>query len=139
MVNGRGRAASPLVGQLRAVGLTLDTLDSRRGGQPRRPLGEGGPQAARRGDAAGRPAAAIRRTSWRRFLTWLEGELDSAWAETRDPGRTATFHRLNRTEYTNAIRDLLAVEIAADDFLPADDASFGFDNIGGPPAGCRSR
>jgi len=130
MVNGRGRAASPLVGQLRAVGLTLDTLD----------LAEVGGHADRwekvvrklRGGVmppAGRPRPPADELG--AFLTWLEGELDSAWAETRDPGRTATFHRLNRTEYTNAIRDLLAVEIAADDFLPADDASFGFDNIGG--------
>ncbi|MDP6582972.1 MAG: DUF1587 domain-containing protein, partial [Vicinamibacterales bacterium] len=48
-----------------------------------------------------------------------------------DPGRTATLHRLNRAEYRNAIRDLLDLEIEVDDFLPADDASFGFDNIGG--------
>ena len=130
MVNGRGRAASPLVGQLRAVGLTLDTLD----------LAEVGNHADRwekvvrklRGGVmppAGRPRPPADELEG--FLTWLEGELDGAWAETRDPGRTATFHRLNRTEYTNAIRDLLAVEIDADDFLPADDASFGFDNIGG--------
>ena len=130
MVNGRGRAASPLVGQLRAVGLTLDTLD----------LAEVGGHADRwekvvrklRGGVmppAGRPRPSA--DELESFLTWLEGELDSAWAETRDPGRTATFHRLNRTEYRNAIRDLLAVELDADDFLPADDASFGFDNIGG--------
>ena len=130
MVNGRGRAASPLVGQLRAVGLTLDTLD----------LAEVGSHAGAwekvvrklRGGVmppAGRPRPPADELEG--FLTWLEGELDSAWAETRDPGRTATFHRLNRTEYRNAIRDLLAVEIDAVDFLPADDASFGFDNIGG--------
>ena len=130
MVNGRGRAASPLVGQLRAVGLTLDTLD----------LAEVGGHADRwekvvrklRGGVmppAGRPRPPTDELEG--FLTWLEGELDAAWAETRDPGRTATFHRLNRTEYRNAVRDLLAVEIEADDFLPADDASYGFDNIGG--------
>ena len=65
------------------------------------------------------------------FRTWLETELDEAAAARPDPGRTATFHRLNRAEYRNAIRDLLALEIDVDDFLPADDASFGFDNIGG--------
>ena len=130
MVNGRGRAASPLVGQLRAVGLTLDTLD----------LAEVGSHADAwekvvrklRGGVmppAGRPRPPAEDIE--AFLTWLEGELDGAWAETRDPGRTATFHRLNRTEYRNAIRDLLAVELDADNFLPADDASFGFDNIGG--------
>ena len=130
VVNGEGRPASPLVGQLRAVGLTLDTLD----------LADVGGHAAEwervvrklRGGVmppAGRPrpdAAALDG-----FLDWLEGELDANWAATRDPGRSATFHRLNRTEYRNAVRDLLAVELDADDFLPADDSSFGFDNIGG--------
>ena len=62
---------------------------------------------------------------------WLETELDEAAAARPDPGRTATFHWLNRAEYSNAIRDLLALEIHDDDFLPAYDAGFGFDNIGG--------
>ena len=78
---------------------------------------------------AGRPrpeAAALDQ-----FTKWLEDELDRTWAGAKDPGRTATLHRLNRTEYSNSIRDLLAVEIDQDDFLPADDSSFGFDNIGG--------
>src|SRR5262245_47980800 len=46
-----------------------------------------------------------------------------------NPGRT-TLHRLNRTEYGNAIRDLLALEIDVADLLPADDIGYGFDNIG---------
>ena len=130
VVNGEGRPASPLVGQLRAVALTLDTLD----------LDDVGGHAAEwekvvrklRGGVmppAGRPRPAAAALDG--FLDWLEGELDGAWAATRDPGRTATFHRLNRTEYRNAVRDLLAVDLDADDFLPADDSSFGFDNIGG--------
>ena len=45
------------------------------------------------------------------------------------PGRVATFRRLNRTEYQNAIRDLLAVTIDAGTLLPKDEESFGFDNI----------
>ena len=50
-------------------------------------------------------------------------------AETKpNPGRP-TLHRLNRTEYTNAIRDLLAVEIDGETILPADDSGRGFDNI----------
>ena len=130
VVTGAGTARSPLVGQLRAVGLTLDTLDLADVG------GHAGEweQVVRklRGGVmppAGRPrpeAAALDG-----FLAWLEGELDDAWAATRDPGRSATFHRLNRTEYRNAVRDLLAVELNAGDLLPADDSSFGFDNIGG--------
>ena len=46
-----------------------------------------------------------------------------------NPGRT-TLHRLNRTEYANAIRDLLALEIDVSELLPADDIGYGFDNIG---------
>ena len=45
------------------------------------------------------------------------------------PGRTPIFHRLNRVEYQNAIRDLLAIDIDASSMLPGDHAAFGFDNI----------
>ena len=46
-----------------------------------------------------------------------------------DPGRTDTFRRLNRTEYQNAIRDLLALDIDASALLPNDESSHGFDNV----------
>ena len=62
-------------------------------------------------------------------LASLVNELDRAYAENPDPGRTETFRRLNRTEYRNAIRDLLAVEIDAASLLPKDEESHGFDNI----------
>ena len=65
------------------------------------------------------------------FVTWLETELDRAAVAMPNPGRTATFHRLNRTEYENVIRDLLAIEVDASSLLPPDDAAYGFDNIGG--------
>ena len=68
---------------------------------------------------------------YEQLTSWLEGELDGAWESAPDPGRTETFHRLNRAEYGNAVRDLLSVDIEVDDFLPADDASYGFDNIAG--------
>jgi hypothetical protein len=55
--------------------------------------------------------------------------LDGAAAVHPDPGRTDTFRRLNRTEYQNAIRDLLALDIDAAAFLPADESSRGFDNV----------
>jgi mono/diheme cytochrome c family protein len=62
------------------------------------------------------------------LITWLENELDrSAGAHLPAPG----LHRLNRTEYTNAIRDLLGLEIDATKFLPPDDSSHGFDNMAG--------
>jgi mono/diheme cytochrome c family protein len=62
-------------------------------------------------------------------IAHLETSLDRLAAANPDPGRTDTFRRLNRTEYQNAIRDLLAVEISVDTLLPSDDSSHGFDNI----------
>ncbi|MBN1238383.1 MAG: DUF1587 domain-containing protein, partial [Gammaproteobacteria bacterium] len=62
---------------------------------------------------------------------WLEREIDSAAAAAPDPGRTVAFHRLNRSEYRNAVRDLLALDVDVSELLPADDASYGFDNIAG--------
>jgi len=58
----------------------------------------------------------------------LEAALDRAAEARPHPGRPAV-HRLNRAEYTNAIRDLLAVEIDGRSLLPADDSGYGFDNI----------
>ena len=46
-------------------------------------------------------------------------------------GRTEALHRLNRAEYRNAVRDLLALDIDVSAMLPADDVSYGFDNIAG--------
>jgi hypothetical protein len=62
------------------------------------------------------------------FVTHLEATIDRAAAAAPKPGRTA-LHRLNRAEYQNAIRDLLALEIDATALLPPDDESSGFDNI----------
>ncbi len=62
------------------------------------------------------------------MISFLETTLDRAAAAKADPGR-APIHRLNRTEYANAIRDLLGVQIDAAEFLPPDDESDGFDNI----------
>ena len=65
------------------------------------------------------------------FATWLETAIDRSAAARPDPGRTEPLHRLNRTEYQNAIRDLLALDIDAAALVPADDQSYGFDNIAG--------
>ena len=73
---------------------------------------------------AGRPQPS--KTASNRVVTWLEGELDRAALLHPDPGRP-TLHRLNRSEYQNAVRDLLAVDIDAS-LLPADNAAYGFDN-----------
>jgi mono/diheme cytochrome c family protein len=59
----------------------------------------------------------------------LEASLDRAAAAHPDPGRTDTFRRLNRTEYRNAIRDLLAVDVDVTSLLPRDESSHGFDNV----------
>lgn len=62
-------------------------------------------------------------------LQSLEPALDGLAAVNPRPGRTQTFRRLTRTEYQNAIRDLLALDIDGAALLPADDSSHGFDNI----------
>ena len=130
IVRGEDPAPSALVSQLRAVGLTLDTLDLSDLAEDaeiwekvvRKLSGGVMPPAGRpRPDEATQDA----------FIAWLERGLDAASAAHPDPGRTATFHRLNRAEYRNAIRDLLALDLPIVDFLPADDSSYGFDNIGG--------
>jgi hypothetical protein len=59
----------------------------------------------------------------------LEGALDRIEADSPDPGRPL-LRRLNRAEYANAIRDLLALEIDPSSLLPPDDSAFGFDTIG---------
>jgi mono/diheme cytochrome c family protein len=59
--------------------------------------------------------------------TWLERELDRAAAARPNPGRPAGLHRLNRTEYANAVRDLLGVEIDPTSMLPPDAQAHGFD------------
>jgi len=63
------------------------------------------------------------------LVKYIDSERDRL-AETKpNPGRP-TLHRLNRAEYANVIRDLLALEIDVAEILPADDAGYGFDNIG---------
>jgi hypothetical protein len=62
------------------------------------------------------------------FVTFLETTLDRAAAATPNPGRVPV-HRLNRAEYSNAIRDLLAVDVRPGEWLPVDDSGYGFDNI----------
>ena len=59
----------------------------------------------------------------------LSSSLDRVASKHPNPGRTATFRRLNRTEYRNAIRDLLALDIDPAVLLPKDDVSHGFDNV----------
>ena len=69
------------------------------------------------------------RATYDRLAGYLETALDNAALADPDPGRTATLRRLNRTEYQNTIRDLLALEIDVTVLLPRDDVAFGFDNV----------
>jgi hypothetical protein len=77
------------------------------------------PAGGRRPDAA----------AYASFIASLEGALDAAVQDAPNPGRPPV-HRLNRLQYTNAIRDLFGLEIDGRAMLPADDTGFGFDNIG---------
>ena len=77
------------------------------------------PAGGRRPDAA----------TYASFIASLEGALDAAVEDAPNPGRPPV-HRLNRLQYTNAIRDLFGLEIDGRTMLPADDTGFGFDNIG---------
>ena len=77
------------------------------------------PQGTRRPD----------RATYDRLSSWLEAKLDQAAAGSPHPGRPL-LHRVNRVEYANVIRDLLALDVDAASLLPPDDAGFGgFDNI----------
>jgi hypothetical protein len=64
----------------------------------------------------------------KQLVSWLEGTLDDAAQKAPNPGRIA-LHRLNRTEYANAIDDLFGLEIDVAALLPKDDESDGFDNV----------
>ena len=65
-----------------------------------------------------------------KFTANLESSLDAVAAANPNPGRPPP-HRLNRAEYSNAVRDLLALDIEVGAMLPADDSGYGFDNIAG--------
>ena len=73
-----------------------------------------------------RPEAA----AYQGLLDTIEAALDARADAAPNPGRTDTFRRLNRTEYRNAVRDLLGLDVDVDALLPRDDASYGFDNVG---------
>jgi hypothetical protein len=62
------------------------------------------------------------------FVTWLRESLDSQVLANPNPGKSS-LHRLNRTEYGNAVRDLIGLEVDISEYLPADDEGYGFDNI----------
>ena len=63
------------------------------------------------------------------IVKYIETGRDKLAEAKPNPGRP-TLHRFNRTEYGNAIRDLLALDVDVAELLPADDLGYGFDNIG---------
>jgi hypothetical protein len=67
--------------------------------------------------------------TYRATIASLEQSLDRAAAAHPNPGRTETLRRLTRTEYRNAVRDLLALDVDVAALLPADESSYGFDNV----------
>ena len=117
-------------GRLLTAGLALDDVDLTRVGDHAE-LWERVVRKLRAGQMppAGRPRPD--EATYDSVATWLEAELDAAAAARPHPGRTQTFHRLNRAEYQNAVRDVLGITVDVEELLPADSASYGFDNIAG--------
>ena len=123
-----GEPPSVLDAQIRSAGLALDTADAER---PQRDAERWERVIARLRAGSMPPAGRPRppRDDARAVASWLEARLDEAAARDPDPGRTGSLHRLNRTEYGNAIRDLLALEVDVAALLPGDETSdTGFDN-----------
>ena len=123
-----GATASPLDSQLRATRLALDAADA---GRPsvEAELWERVIARLKAGSMPppGRPRPGKEES--RAVASWLETRIDQAASTNPNPGRTGSMHRLNRTEYGNAIRDLLALEIDVAALLPGDETSdTGFDN-----------
>ncbi len=113
--------------KLKTAGLMLDKLDFAHPG-PNADVWEKVVRKVRAGMMPPGGAPRPDRATMDAFAAKLETALDHAAAASPNPGFTG-LHRLNRTEYANAIRDLLALDIDASTLLPADGSSEGFDNI----------
>ena len=111
--------------RLKTGGLALDTLDITNV----RSNAETWEQVVRKLRVGAMPPHGARRPDQRTtegLIAWLEGELDRTTPPS--PGRPV-LRRLNRAEYANAIRDLLALDVDVASLLPPDVAAFGFDNV----------
>lgn len=133
VVQGEDAAASPLVAQLRLTGLAFDSMDvSDVAAHP--DVWEAVVSKLRVGamPPVGRPRPD--QSTITGVVSWLETTLDRAALERPNPGRRPALHRLSRTEYQNAVRDLLGLtdlpkELDIEVMLPADNATSGFDNL----------
>ncbi len=117
--------------RLKTAGLMLDQIDVEKVAD-KAPIWEKVVQKLRTGAMPPPGAPRPDNATYSSLATYLETELDRAAAAKPNPG-TPTIHRLNRAEYTNAVRDLLAIDPEAVDIgslLPVDDSGYGFDNIG---------
>ena len=114
--------------KLKTAGLALDAISSEN--VDRRP--EAWEKVVRKLRARHMPPAGMPRpdeATYDAVVSALEASLDAAAAARPNPGRTDAFRRLNRTEYQNAIRDLLALDVDVASLLPSDESSHGFDNV----------
>jgi mono/diheme cytochrome c family protein len=112
--------------RLKTGGLALDTVRGRVGEDA-----ETWEKVVRKVRAGLMPPAGAKRPergSLDAFAKSIEDSIDHFAANNPNPGR-APLHRMNRVEYANAIRDLLALDVDSTTLLPADDSSHGFDNI----------
>ena len=114
--------------KVKTGGFTLNTLDINRVDQ-HSPTGRKSSASFVRDRCRPRGLPRPDENTYKTLLATIEKNLDTAAAAKPNPGRTDTFRRLNRTEYQNAIRDLLAVEVDVSSLLPSDESSHGFDNV----------
>jgi mono/diheme cytochrome c family protein len=115
--------------RLRTAGLALDALDVSQASANaevwERVIGKLRAQSM---PPPGRPRPDT--ATYRAVVTMLERDIDRAWAAAPKPGRIAAVHRLNRTEYSNAIRDMFALDLDVRPLLPGDETADGsFDNL----------
>jgi hypothetical protein len=113
--------------------LRLDSLDTNALIHASQPVETIGWESIRRRIAARQmpPADATRpsESEFERAVTHMDQLLENNAQRFVKPGRTESLRRLNRTEYQNAIRDLLALEVDVTHWLPPDESSHGFDNV----------
>ena len=133
IVSGRDTAPSMLVSQLRTAGLAFDGLDVEQVGAD----ADAWERVIRKLQSRTMPPPGRPRpdeATYDDVVAWIEAELDEAAAAAPNPGRRPALHRLTRTEYQHAVRDLLALDHLPKEFdvttlLPADNATSGFDNL----------